>query len=87
MVEGQTNTNGIMDAQQASESSQSLIDQANEAAARTEAANKEAKELLAKLDAARARERLEGKSIAGQPVQKIEETPREYAKRIMEMGF
>lgn len=87
MVEGQTNTHRSMDAHEADESAQSLIEEANNAAARTEAANKEAKALLAQLNSARIREQLEGKSLANLPPQKLEETPKEYADRIMRTNF
>lgn len=83
MVEGQTNANGTMDAYEASESAQSILDRANETAARIEAANRKAEELLRQSEALAARERLEGRSLAEKQAQKIEETPREYAQRIL----
>lgn len=62
---------------------QSLIDQANSAAERTEAANKKSEELLARLEAAAAIERLEGKASAGLPQEPAVESPQDYAKRIL----
>lgn len=62
---------------------QTLIDQANQAAERTEAANKRSEELLARLEAQAAIERLEGKSTAGIPSQPAVENPQDYAKRIL----
>jgi hypothetical protein len=64
----------------------SMIDKAelaakklNEASERMEKANARAEEILA-------RQLLSGRAEAGQPSQKIEETPKEYTKRIMGGG-
>ena len=83
MVEGQTNSDGTMDTYEVAESAQSLIDKANAAAERIEAANRKAEELLLQAQTSQIRERLEGKSAANIPQQTLEETPREYAARVL----
>ena len=83
MVEGQTNANGTMDAYEASESAQSIIDKANAVAERIEAANRRAEELLLQAQTSQIRERLEGKSNGGMPQETREETPSEYAARVL----
>jgi hypothetical protein len=62
------------------------IAKANEAAARMEAANKRHEELLAREEALHVEKVLGGKADAGQEPIKTEETPEQYAKRIMQNG-
>lgn len=61
----------------------SLIEQALRAAERLEAANSKQEELLKKQELLQARSMLGGRSEAGIVVEKKEETPAEYTKRIM----
>jgi len=62
----------------------SLIKQANNAAKRIEDANKKMEELLLKQEEAYSRDLLSGRAEAGTaPKEKKEETPAEYAKRVM----
>ena len=58
-----------------------MIDKANEAAARLERANVEHAKIVARQEALQVEKTLGGKAEAGQPAK--EETPEEYAKRIM----
>lgn len=60
-----------------------LIEQARMTAERIEAANKRTEELLAKQEQMLSRAMISGKSLAGEPQKKAEETPAEYAKRVM----
>ncbi len=64
------------------------IAQAQMAADRLEKANKEFEEIHKKMEAIATRQILGGKSIAGEvePVKK-EETPQEYAKRMLRGGI
>lgn len=59
-----------------------LLEQANAAAKRLEEANIKAADNLRRQEAIRAREALGGNTDAGQP-SKVEETPQEYAKKVM----
>ena len=59
-----------------------LIDTAKATAERIEAANKRTEELMNRLEELMAKQLLAGNSDAGQPAPK-EETPEEYAKRIL----
>lgn len=63
-----------------------LITQANASAERLEKANTELKTLLEKQETILANERLGGRSLAGTPSLKKEESPKEYAQRIMRGG-
>ena len=63
-----------------------MIDQARAAAAELRAANEEMKTLLARDERLMAREILGGNTMAGQVPVTVEETPQEYAKRIMRGG-
>lgn len=63
-----------------------MIERANQAAERLEAANKIQAELLKKMEALESRNILGGKSAAGQNAPPVEETPSEYAKRILRGG-
>ena len=65
------------------EDSTSLIRQANEAAERLEKQNQRLEENLAKLEAVQVERTLGGTAEAGVE-EKKEETPEDYAKRIME---
>ena len=60
-----------------------LIEQARQTADRIETANKRTEELLAKQEQMLSRAMISGKSFAGQAPAKAEETPAEYAKRVM----
>ncbi len=59
----------------------SVVDQANEAAARLERANVKHAELIAKQEALQVKETLGGKAEAGAPPK--EETPEEYSAKVM----
>ena len=62
----------------------SMIDKANEAAERLEKANKEQAELIARQEEIVARQTLGGSSeAAGTQTAPKEETPKDYAKRVM----
>ena len=62
------------------EEEKSLLQQTNEAAERLEKANAEAKAILQR----QAEERINGRAIAGTPTPvPVEETPQDYAKRVM----
>jgi len=66
------------------EGSDDLINKANLAALRLEEANKKKEELLVREEKLQVRRTLAGKADAGQaPPQKLDETPEEYAKRIV----
>lgn len=60
-----------------------MIDAANKAAERLEKANEEQKEILARQEELMAKNALGGKAEAGETNEKKEETPAEYAKRVM----
>ena len=60
---------------------QKLIDDTNDAAERLEKANKESKALIDKQEAREVEARLSGKADAGKP--QGEETPEEYAKKVL----
>ena len=64
-------------------SSTKLVDDANLAAKRLEDANKETRELLEKREKLDALKVLGGGSEGGQSNEKKEETPKEYADRVM----
>lgn len=64
----------------------SLIEQANFAADRLAQQNAELKSLLDRQEELRVKETLSGKSEVAPPVQK-EESPEEYAKRVLKDGF
>ena len=64
------------------ENKSTMIDKANIAAARLEAANKKQEELLARQEALRVEETLGGKADAGTPIP-TEETDADYAKKVM----
>ena len=84
MDQEQANNNSEKDVQQVSEDPQSLVDQANIAAERLEAANKRAEELAHITEQQRVKESLAGKSLAGNvQVKEEEESPADYAKRVM----
>lgn len=70
-----------------SEDNLSLVDQANKAAARLEAANKRFEEVVDRQEAIAARMVLGGKSDAGTPSEKKEETPSEYKDRVLKGLF
>lgn len=61
----------------------SLVDQANKAAERLEAATKAYNDVVNRQEALAARMTLGGKSDAGQVPEKKEETPAEYKARVM----
>ena len=64
---------------------ETLIDKANQAAKRLEEANKKYEELIKTQLEMEAKKILGGRSEAGMPAEKPkEETPQEYAKRILE---
>ena len=68
------------------DSSSSMIDKANAAADRIEAANKEARELIQRGEAAQVETALGGTASAGKPVKKtkpVELTPEEYADKVL----
>ena len=74
-------------AEKKAEEKQNFLKEAEEIAARNEKAVGEMKALLERNENLEARKILGGKSDAGeQPPVKVEETPREYAKRIMTGG-
>ena len=74
MVEGETNVD--------------MIQQANLAAERLEKAQAENRELLKKIELIETRNILVGRTNAGEPVTPPrEETPKEYAARIMRGGI
>ena len=60
-----------------------MIDAANKAAERLEQANAEQKEILARQEMLMAKNALGGQSEAGKSEEKTEETPAEYAKKVM----
>ena len=60
-----------------------LIEQARQTAERIESANKRTEELLAKQEEMLSRAMISGKGLAGTPSKKVEESPQEYAKRVM----
>jgi len=60
-----------------------MIDTANEAAVRLEDANKEFKGLLDRQERMKVEQRMAGQTEAGQTQVKKEETPEEYANRIL----
>jgi len=60
-----------------------VIDAANKAAERLEQANAEQKEILARQEMLMAKNALGGQSEAGKSEEKTEETPAEYAKKVM----
>jgi len=65
--------------------SSGIIEEANKAAERLERANAEQRDLLAKQAEWMARQRLGGRTEGGQaPIPVKEETPQEYAKKILE---
>ena len=67
--------------------SEEIIEQTNAAAARLEAANREAKDILERQEKLKSNEILGGQTIAGAiPEKPKEETPKEYAKRIINGG-
>jgi len=69
------------------ESSSDMVDKANLAALRLEEANKKKEELLNREEQLIIKAKLGGKSDAGSvPEDKKEETPAEYAKRVMAGG-
>ena len=59
------------------------IDRANEAAVRLEKANEEKTKLLDREERMKVEERLGGKTEAGQEPEKKEESPEDYADRVM----
>ena len=61
----------------------STIEKANQAAERLERANEEKKKLLDREEKLYTDRMLGGKSEAGKPMEKKEETPEEYKKRVM----
>lgn len=63
-----------------------FVSRAEQAVKQLDAKLAETKEILAKNQAAEARLILGGQSVAGQPVQQREETPKEYKDRIMRGG-
>jgi len=64
------------------------IAQAQMAADRLEKANKDFEEVIKKMESIATRQILGGKSSAGEPmVEKKEETPTEYAKRMLRGGI
>lgn len=68
----------------------SLFDKTNEAVTRQEAANKKTEELLNRQEELYAKQKLGGRSMAGEqkaPEKPKEETPKEYAKRVMAGGL
>lgn len=65
---------------EAPDAARSKIDEANDAAARLERANAKKEKLLDREETMRVKETLGGKAEAGE---KKEETPEEYAKRVM----
>lgn len=68
----------------ATEQQGNLIDRAEAAAKRMEEANQKAEELLKRNEELAARYVMSGRSEAGNgPVQAPQETPKEYAKRVM----
>ena len=69
-------------AQESPAKTKSVIQMANEAAERLEKANARHEELLKQEEEIRANNLLLGRGLAGQPQEKKEETPREYADRI-----
>lgn len=83
MAETQPEQSGTMDAHETATAHQSFIDQMNATAARLEAANKRSEEIAASLAEASVRERFEGRSTAGLPNQPAEESPKDYAKKIL----
>lgn len=65
----------------------SMVTEAVEAAIRLEKANAIQAENIKKLEAIEARRILGGQSAAGQPQEKVvEETPKEYAERMLRGG-
>jgi hypothetical protein len=60
-----------------------VIDAANKAAERLEQANAEQKEILERQEMLMAKNALGGQSEAGKSEEKTEETPAEYAKKVM----
>ena len=69
------------------EKSMDLIAQAQLAAERLERANKMSEEVLKRVEAMESRRILGGQAVAGEPPkEKKEETPAEYAKRMMRGG-
>lgn len=63
-----------------------LIRTATAAAERLEKANKKHEELIQREESLRVEKILAGKADAGEPQQKKEETPKEYAMRVMRGG-
>ena len=61
----------------------SKIDQARQQADRIEKANQEFKALLDRAESLKISDMLGGRSEAGKPQEKVEETPQDYAKRVM----
>lgn len=65
------------------ETVETVVDRANAAAERLEAANQKAEQLKRELEERQVRERLAGKTVS-QPVKEPEEeSPSEYAKRLL----
>ena len=69
------------------DSSSSIIDKGNAVAERIEAANKEAKELIQRGEAAQVETALGGTASAGKPIKAkekpVELTPEKYAERVL----
>jgi len=61
----------------------SKIEQAKQQADRIEKANQEFKALLDRAESLKISDMLGGRSEAGKPQEKVEETPQDYAKRVM----
>jgi len=60
-----------------------MVEAANKAAERLEAANKKSEELVKRQEGLAVQSALGGQSAAGQTEEKEEETPAEYAKKVM----
>jgi hypothetical protein len=66
---------------------QTMVEKAYQAAERLEKANREQAELLKRMEAIESRRILGGQSVAGTPpIPPKEETPAEYAKRMLRGG-
>lgn len=63
-----------------------MVEKANQAAERLEKANQVQAEQIKKQEAIETRQILGGKTSAGQPAPVIEETPKEYAQRMLRGG-
>ena len=73
---------------QPSESKLTKIEEAQRLVERMEKANEDYKALLAKAEEMRVNDLLSGESLAGKKQEKpVEETPEDYAKRVMSGGL